>query len=147
MYHSCFTLMLSEGHKFALKIDYASILPVWEVNLSALWGIIYLHSIARFLLYHMDIFIWQSRKQHRNFQGNSNYGSSRKTRILKPFAQHYSVLSKFVLLRLLREIFFFKWSTLLIHLKHTYITLTRTVEVLQCSITFLIHKRKRKRDS
>ena len=86
------------GRKFALKIDCVSILLVWEVGLSALWGVIHLHSIARFVLYHMDIFIWHSRKGHINFQGISNFGSSRKTRISKTFAQHRSVLSKFVLM-------------------------------------------------
>ena len=69
--------------KFAVDIDYFSTLLVWDVALSALWGIIYLHLIARFLFYHMDISIWHSRKHHRNFQGISNFGSTRKTRISK----------------------------------------------------------------
>lgn len=80
------------GRKFALKIDYVSILLVWEVDLSALSGVIYLHSIARFLFYHMVIFIWHSRKRHRNFQGIPNFGSSRKTRISKTFAKHRSII-------------------------------------------------------
>ena len=97
------------GRKFALKIDYVSILLVWEVDLSALSGVIYLHSIARFLFYHTVIFIWHSRKRHRNFQGIPNFGSSRKTRISKTFAKHRGVLSKFVLWRPPRE---YKWPIL-----------------------------------
>ena len=62
---------------------YVSILLVWKVDLSTLWGVISLHSIARFLFYHMDIFKWHSLKRHRNFQGISKFGSSRKTRISK----------------------------------------------------------------
>ena len=96
-------LRFQKRSQIALKIDYVSILLVWEVDLSALSGVIYLHSIARFLFYHMVIFIWHSRKRHRNFQGIPNFGSSRKTRISKTFAQHRSVLSKCVLWRPPRE--------------------------------------------
>ena len=54
-----------------------------------------MHGIRFF--YQMDIFIWHSRKRHRNFQGFSKLGSSRKTRISKTSAQHRipNVLSKF----------------------------------------------------
>ena len=54
------------------KIDYVSILLVWKVDLNALWGLISLHSIARVLFHHMDIFIWHSLKRHGNFQGISS---------------------------------------------------------------------------
>ena len=79
---------------------YVSILLVWKVDLSALWGVISLHAIARFLFYHMDIFNWHSLKRHRNFQGISKFGSSRKTRISKTSALHCCVHSKFVIWRL-----------------------------------------------
>ena len=63
------------------ETDYFSILLVWKVNLSALSGVISLHLIARFLFYHMDIFIWYPLKRHINFQGISKFRSSRKTPI------------------------------------------------------------------
>ena len=86
--------------KFAVDIDYFSILLVWEVAISALWGVIYLHLIARFLFYHMDISIWHSRKHHRNFQRIWN---SQNANFENVCSASYSVLSKFVLWRLPRE--------------------------------------------
>ena len=62
---------LRRGRKFAVKMDYFSILLVWKVDLSALWCGISLHSIASFLFYHMDIFLWHPLKRHINFQGIS----------------------------------------------------------------------------
>ena len=100
---------LRRGRKFAVKMDYFSILLVWKVDLSALWGVISLHSTARFLFYHMDIFIWHPLKRHMNFQGISKFRSSRKMRISRTSAQHRSVLSKFVLWGLPRE---YKWPIL-----------------------------------